>query len=138
MCLIKKLVHENESNALGISIMRKAIPAFDEFAKLAVEIKNIFIRGGEFSRWKIISPITFNDNKKINEYSKEHFIEYIVNQKLFSNLVQYVKENGKYPKQDEKVIIKEYKKLIGEYYDLVKNRSRYKEYWRHLIENGII
>lgn len=100
--------------------MRKAIPAFDEFAKLAVEIKNIFIRGGEFSRWKIISPITFNDNKKINEYSKEHFIEYIVNQKLFSNLVQYVKENGKYPKQDEKVIIEEYKKLIGEYYDLVK------------------
>lgn len=119
-CLIKKLVHENESNALGVSIMRKAIPAFDEFAKLAVEIKNIFIRGGEFSRWKIISPITFNDNKKINEYSKEHFIEYIVNQKLFSNLVQYVKENGKYPKQDEKVIIEEYKKLIGEYYDLVK------------------
>ena len=52
--------------------------------------------------------------------SKEHFIEYIVNQKLFSNLVQYVKENGKYPKQDEKVIIEEYKKLIGEYYDLVK------------------
>lgn len=32
----------------------------------------------------------------------------------------YVKENGKYPKQDENVIIEEYKKLIGEYYDLVK------------------
>lgn len=101
--------------------MRRAIPAFNEFSELAVELKDIFfISGAEYSKWKIISPITYEDNKKIKEYSKESFVDYIINKNVFVNLVQYVKKHGKYKEQEESIIIDEYKRLIEEYYKVIK------------------
>ena len=41
-------------------------------------------------------------------------------EKIVPSIAEMRNANGKYPKQDENVIIEEYKKLIGEYYDLVK------------------
>lgn len=121
--LLENLVYkENEIGyRIGSNIMRRAIPAFNEFSELAVELKDIFfISGAEYSKWKIISPITYEDNKKIKEYSKESFVDYIINKDVFVNLVQYVKKHGKYKEQEESIIIDEYKRLIEEYYKVIK------------------
>lgn len=124
-CLIRSLVYRNEGVYLssGMNVMRRAIPAFEEFAKLAIELKDIFfVSGAEHSKWKVISPITIEDAEKMREYSKESFVEYIVKQGTFLNLVQYVLKHGKY-QVEEITIIEEYKRLISVYYELVKSSS---------------
>ena len=46
--------------------------------------------------------------------------DYIINKDVFVNLVQYVKKHGKYKEQEESIIIDEYKRLIEEYYKVIK------------------
>ena len=118
--LIRQLVY-TEIQGVHMSasyIMRRAIPAFEEFSKLAVELKDIYFIGwDEPSKWKIISPISLDDSKKIKELSKEAFVEYIITRNTFANLIDYVMEHGreKYSKEE---IIHEYKRLVEMYYDI--------------------
>ena len=122
--LINELVYQER----GVSypnncIMRRAIPAFSTYSKLAVRVERINLIGRKRkSKWNIISPISMEDAKKMGEYSKEAFIEFIVKKEVFDNLVEYVLENGK-EKCSKNQIIEEYKKLIGEYYDSVDSKK---------------
>lgn len=118
--LIQKLVYTNAGNILKntMYVMRRAIPAFDEFSALAVDLKDILFVGiEEFSKWKIISPISLNDKKIIDQCSKETFVEYIINQEKFEKLILYVTEHGR-EKSSKEDIIEQYKKLIGDYYNI--------------------
>lgn len=103
------------------SIMRRSIPAFNEFSKLAVDTRGLYFIGyNDYSKWNIISPISLKDSEKINEFSKEAFVNYIIEQPVFENIVQYVSEHGK-EKSSKEVIISEYKRLTERYYDIVKS-----------------
>lgn len=122
-CLIKNLVHNGGWFRNGMSNMRRAIPAFAKYSKLAVELKDIyFVSGAEYSKWKIISPISLKDSKKMGELSKEAFVEFILNQTPFNNLVKYVVEHGKI-KESEEVIVNEYKRLIADYYSIMTSKN---------------
>lgn len=100
-------------------IMRQAIHAFAEYENLAVKLEKVFFQGGDGSaRWYIISPISLKDAAKVNELSKDAFVEYIVNNQLFDNIVAYVLKNAKLKDTTKETIIKDYKRLICEYYDI--------------------
>ena len=118
--LIKGLIYRDTGIMCSgsMNIMRRAIPAFEEYSKLAVMLKNVFgIGTDKSSKWKIISPISLDDFEKMHDFSKESFVEYVVTKPIFDNLVDYVVKNGK--KQNSKeVIIDTYKKLIREFYDI--------------------
>lgn len=117
--LIEELVYKDKGIRYPDSfIMRRSIPAFSTYSGLAVNLNNINLIGAERkSRWNIISPISLEDKEKMKIYSKEAFIEFIIGKDVFNNLIQYVVENGK-EKNNREEIIKEYKLLIGEYYDV--------------------
>ena len=101
--------------------MRSSIPAFKEYEVLAVKLKNQFLMGGDnHCKWKIISPISLEDFKKIRDFSKDSFIEYIITRPVFSNLLDYVIDNGR-TKHSKAVITAAYKKLIDEFYDIEMN-----------------
>ena len=120
--LIKKLVYTGNKpySTRGLYITRRAIPAFKEFEKLAVNVHYLqFIGIEEYAKWNIISPISLNDSKKISTLPKDAFVEYIINQPLFEKIVQYVLEHGKITSNKETIIC-EYKKLIECYYDIAK------------------
>lgn len=121
--LIQKLVYNKDICKNTIYIMRRAIFAFEEFSSLAVDLKDmLFIGMDEYSSWHIISPISLNDAKKIEQLSKEAFIEYIINQTKFDNLVLYIKKHAK-NKTSKENIIEQYKKLIEAYYDIAKQKN---------------
>lgn len=120
--LIKELVFDGKEQRHNSDfIMRRAISAFKDFSKLAVDIGELhFIGFNTYSRWHIISPISLKNAEKINEFSKEAFVNYVIEQPVFENIVQYVFEHGM-EKNSKDVIINEYKRLIECYYDTVKS-----------------
>lgn len=117
--LIRRLVYR-EGDSLyssSINIMRMSVPAFKEYSKLAVRLDNIFFIGGDkHSKWNIISPISLEDFEKIHDFSKELFIESVITKTVFDNLADYIVKHGKI-KNSKQVIVEEYKRLIGEFYD---------------------
>lgn len=118
--LLRNLVctDENYHRSNRNFITRRAVPAFSEFAKLAVDLKDVYFIGCDVSsKWYIISPISLKDSKRIKQFSKEAFVNYITNQSTFDNLVQYVSKHGKTIVSKE-TIISEYKRLIECYYDI--------------------
>lgn len=123
--MIKKLVCDESCKVLynTRNIMRCAIPAFNDYPNLAVTINNIpFISKSDSVKWYIISPISLNDYAKSRELSKDAFMEYIINQITFNNVVDYVFEHGKYHCNKEN-IINDYKRLINEYYDTLDHNK---------------
>lgn len=121
--LIQNLVYNEDICKNTRFIMRRAIPAFEEFSNLAVDLKYMpFIGMDEYSNWHIISPISLDDANKIEQLSKETFIEYIINQTKFDNLVLYIKKHAK-NKTSKENIIEQYKKLIEAYYDIAKQKN---------------
>lgn len=122
---IRELVYDSSNDKLSstIFIMRRAIPAFKEYEPLAVELHGLpFVGVTKSSKWYIISPITLEDAKKINKLSKEAFIDYIVEQDVFNDLVKYVSEHGR-ENNSSQVITGEYNRLIAEYYETVKEEK---------------
>ncbi len=122
--LIESLVYGNESHYMsnGRFIARRSIPAFDDFSKLAVKLQDIYCLGyNELGKWNIISPISLEDSKKIKGLSKPDYVDYITNQETFEKLVRYVFEHSK-DGVNQETIIREYKRLIECYYDIV-NRT---------------
>lgn len=119
--LIRELVFDGKSvSSFYSSNMRRSIPAFKDFSKLAVDINGLnFIGHTNLGKWNIISPISLKNSEKINEFSKEAFVNYIIEQPVFENIVQYVSNHG-VEKNSKEVIINEYKRLIECYYDTVK------------------
>ncbi len=119
--LIKNLVHAEIKGVQTSSmyVMRRAIHAFNEYKNLATKLERIFFLGGDrAAQWYIISPISLNDAPKVKELSKEAFADYIMNKDLFDNIVLYVLKNAKDKSVSKEIIIKEYKRLICEYYDI--------------------
>lgn len=124
--LLKKLVYNEDIKPIynNAFIMRRAIPAFNEFSKLAVSLNNIYCLGVEGkSKYKIISPISLNDYEELKCRSKESFIDYIISKETFNNLVDYVVTNSK-DSQSKETIIEEYKRLIEQYYDIVSKENQ--------------
>lgn len=125
--LIKNLVHTEIKGVQTSSmyIMRRAIHAFSEYKNLATKLEKVFFLGGDRSaQWYIISPISLNDAPKVKELSKEAFADYIMNKDLFGNIVLYVLKNAKDKNISKEIILKEYKRLIFEYYDIcTENKS---------------
>ena len=100
--------------------MRRSIPAIQEFSDLAVDLKDVlFINRESNVKWHIISPISFDDAKKISKFPKEMFVEYIFATEIFGKIVEYVYEHSK-TKASREIIKEEYKKLIEAYYDVMK------------------
>lgn len=119
--LIKNLVHAEIKGVQTSSmyVMRRAIHAFNEYKNLATKLERIFFLGGDrAAQWYIISPISLNDAPKVKELSKEAFTDYIMNKDLIDNIVLYVLKNAKDKSISKEIIIKEYKRLIFEYYDI--------------------
>ncbi len=120
--LLRKLVYDSKCKNIynnNMYIMRRSIPAFEEFSKLAVNLKGVLFIGHEgYSNWNIISPISLNDVDKVAELSKDAFIEYVCSQATFKNIVEYTINHGKIA-SDETTIRNEYKRLIEAYYDMI-------------------
>ena len=119
--LLKKLVYKNDADKIfhnNLYIMRRSIPAIQEFSNLAVDLKDIFFISCESNaKWHIISPISLDDAEKIAELSKDAFVEYILSTQPFKNLIKYVFEHSK-TKSTIETIQNDYKRLIETYYDL--------------------
>lgn len=122
--IINKLASKSEKRSyyrLGESSMRYFIPAIENYCILAVNSVPFRISGDFYNTIKIISPITRDDAKKINQYvNKDLFTESIVNRNDYKELLSYTfehqKEKDKYSIEQ---IDNKYKELIKEYYDEV-------------------
>lgn len=127
--LIRKMVYtKNEDSFEVVFKTRRSIPAISSYEKIAVELRNIIGIGFEYrSKWNIISPISAEDFEKINSFSESGFVEYITSKKLFDNLVDYTMKYKKEKDVSREIVIKEYEKLIREYYSLVQTAERYKD-----------
>ena len=120
--LIRKLVYQKVGGLYNSGFKtRRAIPAIDSYEKIAVELRNIIGIGFDCrSKWKIISPISLEDAKKITDFSEGGFVEYITGRNTFKNLVDYTMENRKEKDTgNREAVIEDYKRLIQEYYNLI-------------------
>ena len=119
--LMQRLVYCDSEITYGnsMNIMRRSIPAFQEYSKLAVTLeKNIFFLGIEgHSKWNIISPISLDDFEKIRNLSKDAFKKFVMDKQAFKNIVDYVVKHGKIKSSKEEIFC-EYKRLIEEFYDI--------------------
>lgn len=118
--LIKQLVFNNKTVRNNFCIERRSIPAIKDYEKIAVQINIPFIFSDEASKWKIISPISYRDAEKISVLSEDGFVDYIVKQDVFNKLVDYTLEHAMSNDISRETVISEYKKLIIEYYNIVK------------------
>lgn len=128
MNLIQKLVYHKHDEygryGYSINIMRRAIPAFNDYASLAVKLEDIFFMGRYMEcNWYIISPISLDDCERIEGCSREAFIEYVMSKPVFNNIVDYVVRHSKLKGQRNDVI-GEYSCLIGEFYDVEMSRRK--------------
>lgn len=132
-CFIKSLVYNRIDGvrvwSYTVGEMRMVIPAFDEYKKIAVKIKNFSYYGILYraKTWYIISPITRKDLLDIKEkrIKCDVFISEIVKRDDFIELINYTLENNKTyydnnVKLSKKEIENEYIRLIKEYFDLEK------------------
>lgn len=120
--LIRKLIYQKVVGLYNSAFKtRRAIPAFNSYEKIAVELRNIIGIGFDCrSRWKIISPISLEDAKKIADFSEGGFVEYITGRNTFKNLVDYTMDNRKEKDTgNRETVIEDYKRLIREYYNLI-------------------
>ena len=122
--LIKHLVFDpqDKSQSNFRFTRRTAIHAISPYESLATKLDNNIYIGCDFdAEWYIISPIAYEDAVIVDNMSKDAFINYIIENNFFDNIVSYVTQNNKnknIPKED---IIKDYKKLLSEYYDNQKS-----------------
>ncbi|GEA32435.1 HD domain-containing protein [Clostridium diolis] len=126
---IKLLVHEGEEEIvfrnIGEMRQRSMIPAIERYFDLAVHIDGTLSRGlGNYNchSYKIISPITLNDKKDINNYAnKDAFVCSITARDDYKSLLKYTIENrvskGRISEQE---INKKYKELIERYFEIIK------------------
>ena len=119
-------------------VKRKAIVLLEGYESLAVKdlptemwrrIFSAFSLSILRNSYFIISPITREDNKEIKNGIRKRLIEdKIKKRKDFKKLVDYVfknrADNNRASKED---IMNDYMKLIGEYYDLIKEESKESE-----------
>ncbi|HCW53221.1 MAG TPA: hypothetical protein DG753_05695 [Clostridium sp.] len=127
---VKMLVYDqkksNRSHRLiDINSERSCIPAMEDYKDLAVSKIPHGISQVQDKVNIVISPLTKSDGnyiKNINNY--DSFIDNIVKRNDYQNLLDYVYENRL---EDNKVtrddIDELYRKLIKEYYDLIKNKN---------------
>ncbi len=124
--LIKKLTSNVSKRIQSLSdfTMRRAIVAFKDYENIATKLKDLKFIGLEMtSKWYIISPISLTDKEKLDELSKEAFVDYIISKDIFNNIVEHVLENSKIKNNSKKNIVDCYKKLIAEYYETMKTSS---------------
>lgn len=125
--LLNKLVYNTLNQRFRASIynMRFAIPAFKEYENLATKINDLFFIGVEHhAKWYIISPISQLDYPKIFEMTEDAFTKYIISQKTFDNLIEHTLKHNKNDKIEKDSVIESYKKLICEYYNIVKAKPQ--------------
>lgn len=126
--LIKNLVHDEKKglrNSSSQFIMRNAIPAFREYENLATKLDGkIFLGGCRGAKWYIISPISLNDASKVNELSKNAFIDFITSEELFDNIVSHIQKYAKNKNVSKEDITNDYKRLISEYYDIIVRKEK--------------
>lgn len=121
--LLNKSVHDTLNQGFISSIYRKrlAIPAFKEYEKLATKLTGLhFIGVDNYAKWYIISPIASSDYSKIADMAEDSFVEYIISNDAFKNLINYVLENAKYNGIVRTELVDEYKRFIREYYRISK------------------
>ena len=72
----------------------------------------------------LISPISQLDYPKIFEMTEDAFTKYIISQKTFDNLIEHTLKHNKNDKIEKDSVIESYKKLICEYYNIVKAKPQ--------------
>lgn len=104
---------------------RWAIPALESYKELVIEFAPHGTAYAYSSAYlgrqdHIISPFDRMIALKAKEMSKEAFTELVIAHPTFSNVVKYVQEHGKWAKDaSPEQIIDLYRKLIGEYHDVM-------------------
>lgn len=101
---------------------RYAISALKEYDKLAVYtvpygISTMLLGNSPF----IIAPFSKEEREKMQDLSKEAFVELVQKSPKFDNVVNWVEENSIFEnKPNREEIIEMYKKITEDYYDAVK------------------
>lgn len=101
---------------------RYAIPAFQEYAVLAVdEVPYGVAHPNQYRHYYIIAPFIREDVETLTDLSKAGFVEQIVAAKTFSKIVDYVLQHSiQKESASQTSIINAYKRLIEEYYDVMQ------------------
>ena len=101
---------------------RYAIPAFQEYAILAVdEVPYGVAHQSEYRHYYIIAPFIREDVGTLIDLSKAGFVEQIITAKTFSKVVDYVLQHSiQKESASQTAIINAYKRLIEEYYDVMQ------------------
>jgi len=98
---------------------RLSVVAFSEYQGISTTYYVNSLAYGFKTPYRIISPITRDDVANIRGLSKEKFVESIINREDFKKLVDLVLCNKtEHTHNTKEEIIKDYVKLIEEYYDL--------------------
>lgn len=123
--LAEKSCENKEYQKFKTNKVRCSIPAIDGYEMLAVNQGCYSIYGKHNSKFKIISPITKYDRNKIRYFvDKTDFINHIIERDDYKNLLDLI---FKYQVCQNKIskdeISKIYQKLIGEFFDILKNEK---------------
>lgn len=99
-----------------------AIPAIKGYESIALyQVPRGIARPNISTHW-IVSPFTSQFGSKVHEYSKESFVTSVMEDVRFGKIVTYVLENRVQETETTSEEIKDcYRKLIEEYYDILKN-----------------
>lgn len=127
--IIKQLaLSEKEYNNYRLhikNVVRRSIPVIEGYEGLALD-RNMHEKYGYYkSKYIIISPITKHDTDKINDFAnKEIFIDHITKRDTYKKLVDITfKDQVSDPKINKYEISKLYEKLIGEFFDIIKEEE---------------
>lgn len=101
---------------------RYAIPAISEYSNIAIHTMPCAIEHPSVLCYWIISPFVREDEDARSQLSRNDFIERVTSSETFPHLVTYVKEHSIQKEGvSEDRIIDSYKKLLGEYYDIMQD-----------------
>lgn len=123
---LKNLVKDKDAKYYGENRVRSSIPGISKYEKLVLKEWNTpSMYSFRNSKSKIISPITKNDKSELEKMAnKEMFVNSIVIRQDYQNLLKYTVENQLVGGQfTENEISEEYKRLIGDYFDLVNDNG---------------
>lgn len=110
-------------------VKRYAIPALEGYRELALNTLPLGARlpyiGSFFKSYYILSPFDSGTAKQAQLMSKAEFIDLATTSDTFPNVVKYVQKHSPWSEPfSVEQITEKYRKLIGEYYDAMKNYQK--------------
>lgn len=126
---MRLLIPDKDNKKYGMYDMlaqRVCIPAIEGYDKIVTNLSNIYGLGFyKCNCYKIISPLLQSDREKLKEYvNVESFVESITNRDDYKRLIEYtINHNILKEKISKDDIDQQYRKLIKEYFQLIKQED---------------